>query len=354
MSDVFISYARRDLEHARSLATALALRGWSVWWDRDIPPGASFDDTIEQALAAARCVIVLWSRESLSSRWVRTEASEGLSRDILVPVLLERVVPPLEFRRVEAADLSDWMIGAPHPELDALIRSVGRLLGDPKLGIAEAIEADGRVPALGATVLHRRALVIGCLIGGAAAAVVFGYAGWTYVNNERHVTTEDQLLEAPPITAASDESFRVNLLAESNGARLVEAPAASWAIPLDENSPGEFIGVGGDDINAEAIYAFKGDQLASFDRFEIFVPGTASETIRDFELLGSNDLAPESFRLIGRFQVRNMLVVDSPYQRFTFPSVTARYLKFRLISSYHGGYTFLTRFRLLGTLDGSC
>jgi len=85
MSDIFISYARADKHKAELLADAFSRKGWSVWWDRQIPPGQSFDDTIESALNSARCVIVLWSTHSVSSRWVKTEAAEGADRGILFP-----------------------------------------------------------------------------------------------------------------------------------------------------------------------------------------------------------------------------------------------------------------------------
>ena len=55
MSDIFISYARADKEKAELLANAFSRKGWSVWWDREIPPGKSFDETIENALNSARC-----------------------------------------------------------------------------------------------------------------------------------------------------------------------------------------------------------------------------------------------------------------------------------------------------------
>ena len=61
MSDIFISYARPDRDRARQMAEALEQRGWSVWWDHEIPPGRNFDDVIEEALGAASCVVVLWS-----------------------------------------------------------------------------------------------------------------------------------------------------------------------------------------------------------------------------------------------------------------------------------------------------
>src|SRR6476619_1594902 len=71
--DVFISYAKGDRSRAAELASILEPKGLSVWWDRDITPGRTFDDVIEEALTNARSVVVLWSAESVKSRWVRTE-----------------------------------------------------------------------------------------------------------------------------------------------------------------------------------------------------------------------------------------------------------------------------------------
>ena len=64
MSDIFISYASADRERAKVIAEALAARGFSVWWDRVIPPGRQFDEVIEVAVDASRCVVVLWSKTS--------------------------------------------------------------------------------------------------------------------------------------------------------------------------------------------------------------------------------------------------------------------------------------------------
>lgn len=53
MAEVFISYTSADRDRAKALAEALAAQGWSVWWDRTIPPGRMFDEVIEEALDAA-------------------------------------------------------------------------------------------------------------------------------------------------------------------------------------------------------------------------------------------------------------------------------------------------------------
>ena len=109
VSDIFISYSKSDRGKAEVLAKSLEREGWSVWWDPKIPPGKTFDEVIGQALDVAKCVVVLWSKNSASSDWVKTEASEGMRRGILIPALIEDDVKiPLEFRRHHASRLTDW------------------------------------------------------------------------------------------------------------------------------------------------------------------------------------------------------------------------------------------------------
>src|SRR4029453_1919872 len=129
MSDIFLSYASEDRQRVAPLVRALERRGWSVWWDRTILPGRTYDIVIEEALEAARCVIVVWSNTSVTSDWVKTEAAEGARRRILVPVALDAVRIPLEFRRIQAAQLMDWRDTDLHPEFEKVIRSVTGLLG---------------------------------------------------------------------------------------------------------------------------------------------------------------------------------------------------------------------------------
>jgi TIR domain len=141
MTDVFISYSSSDRAVAQTVALGLQAQGLTVWWDRDIQPGRQFDQVIEAALDAAQCVVVLWSAQATESAWVRNEASEALRRDRLVPALIETNVRiPLEFRRVQAADLTGWLVtpntvtagtgGArSNAEWDAFCGAIKRLLG---------------------------------------------------------------------------------------------------------------------------------------------------------------------------------------------------------------------------------
>jgi hypothetical protein len=129
MNEIFISYKSSDKARVKILVEALERQGWSVWWDREIPPGKTFDQVIEEALNAAKCVIVVWSKESVVSDWVKTEASEGARRGVLVPVLIDDVKIPLEFRRIQAAWLVDWQGALSHPGFEQLTEAVAGILG---------------------------------------------------------------------------------------------------------------------------------------------------------------------------------------------------------------------------------
>ncbi len=135
MSDIFISYASEDRPKAKLLALGLMQSGWTVWWDRNILPGDTYDKVIETELASASCVVVLWTASSVASRWVRAEAGEALDRGVLLPALLEDISIPLVFRHVQAADLCDWQGETSHPGFrqlsEALIRLAPQALMPP-------------------------------------------------------------------------------------------------------------------------------------------------------------------------------------------------------------------------------
>jgi len=131
MADIFISYSSRDQERAKRIANALESCGWSVWWDRKITTGQAFDEAIERELEAAKCVIVLWSQESIGSEWVKSEASVAAERSVIVPALIDRVKLPLEFRRKQTADLVGWDGSIRHEGFKALCKGVAdKVLAD--------------------------------------------------------------------------------------------------------------------------------------------------------------------------------------------------------------------------------
>jgi hypothetical protein len=166
--DVFISYAREDRDRARVLADALEERGWSVWWDRKMIAGQTFDHAIEQQLEAAGSVVVLWSEHSVASEWVRNEAAVAAERDTLVPALIDRVRPPLEFRRRHTADLTGWTGDPADPEFLALCGGIAARSRAPHAPVTRALAR--HEPAR-----YRRIAVVAL---GVLATIAVAFGGW--------------------------------------------------------------------------------------------------------------------------------------------------------------------------------
>jgi Tol biopolymer transport system component len=108
MPDIFLSYCREDQDTARRFAQGLEQEGFSVWWDQALSAGESFDQVTERTLKEARAVVVLWTRRSVQSRWVRSEATLADRYGTLVPVMLEPCDRPIMFELTHTADLAGW------------------------------------------------------------------------------------------------------------------------------------------------------------------------------------------------------------------------------------------------------
>ena len=130
MTQIFVSYASEDRARVAPLVRVLEEHGWHVWWDRRLEAGGTYDADIERAVDDSTCILVVWSAHSVGSRWVRAEAHEGLERDILVPVVIDDVRPPLVFRQVQTAQLHGWPDARPAGPLREMLDSVTALLGD--------------------------------------------------------------------------------------------------------------------------------------------------------------------------------------------------------------------------------
>ncbi len=124
--DIFLSYANQDRDAAARIAHGLDNAGYRVWWDADIPAGAHYPKFIEDALKSAACVIVVWSRHSTVSRWVRNEADWGAEKGSLVPVIIDDAEIPWEFRNIQTLSLTGWT-GDPNDAVFAkLVSGVSR------------------------------------------------------------------------------------------------------------------------------------------------------------------------------------------------------------------------------------
>ena len=177
---LFLSYGRADRVVAERLGDALKKAGFDVWWDALIEGGAVFTKSIETALDAADAVIVLWSKTSIESDWVRDEAGRGRDRKRLIPVSIDGSEPPLGFRQYHAIDLSKWNGTAKADAFGRLVASIhatasGAATAPLPLVATPTTSRRGVLAAgLGATVIAAGGGIIAWktgLIGGAGPAV---------------------------------------------------------------------------------------------------------------------------------------------------------------------------------------
>jgi TolB-like protein len=106
--DIFLSYNRDDQAIARRFAEEFEGKGFSVWWDQTLRSGEAYDEVTEGALRGAKAVVVLWSKKSVVSRWVRAEATLADRNRTLVPAMIEPCERPIMFELTQTADLSKW------------------------------------------------------------------------------------------------------------------------------------------------------------------------------------------------------------------------------------------------------
>lgn len=370
MADIFISYASPDKERAKVLTECLSERGHSVWWDRTIPPGRVFDEVIQEALHEARCVIVLWSAASVGSNWVKTEASEAVAQNKLVPALIDAVLPPIEFKRIQSADLSGWAGEADHPEYLKLVSSVERLLKNPPGAAASRPmpPAPAAKPRSSSRLMALKAIALAGAVGlGAFAALRWSAppapsGAQPVPTQQARVAAETgggapapatPAAPAPPAPVADAaarppaQSRRTNLLSPAEGGEIVTAPHERWTLVVDGNEDTyAWVEAG------EAVFAFKNGRAATFDTFAVLIPSASDNNLRDFELLVANDPGG-AYQSLGTFSTQNIRIMRNPYQEFRFAPVKARYLKLRSLKNHSGsaGAVIAYEFQLYGTLE---
>ena len=95
MSDVFISYSRRDIAFARLIREALQQSQIDTWidWDR-IPVGERWWQEITEAIEGANVFMLIISRNSLGSKVCRDEIELALANHKrIVPILVDQLTP---------------------------------------------------------------------------------------------------------------------------------------------------------------------------------------------------------------------------------------------------------------------
>jgi TolB-like protein len=144
--DIFISYARSTDPQAEAIAEGLRALGFEVWRDDALPAHRAYSDVIEERLAAAKAVVVVWSAEAVKSHWVRSEADRARLDGKIVQVAVETVRLPMPFDQIQCADLSSWTGEAAHAGWRKAVASISDLASggptSPELAAPRPTPAD--------------------------------------------------------------------------------------------------------------------------------------------------------------------------------------------------------------------
>lgn len=134
MPNIFISYARATEATAEKIAMALREQGFDVWRDDQLPPHRVYADVIQERIASAAAVIVVWSADAVRSHWVRSEADHGRIAGKLVQVSIDDCALPMPFDQIQCVPLAAWSGDAAAPEMRKLADSIADLAGRSAAG----------------------------------------------------------------------------------------------------------------------------------------------------------------------------------------------------------------------------
>jgi hypothetical protein len=109
---VFVSHASQDKRIASRVAMGLKAFDYDTWYDDwELLPGDSIVDRIEVAISQTDVLLVLLSKSSVGSKWVRRELSAGLARQLsgkgvmVIPVVVEDCEIPDMLANTKYVDL---------------------------------------------------------------------------------------------------------------------------------------------------------------------------------------------------------------------------------------------------------
>ena len=108
MTKIFVSYSRKDIGFARTLARDLEKAGYDVWWDlTDLRGGDDWLRVIPAAIESSEFILVVLSPNSVLSDWVKKEYTQALSLGKkIIPIMLTRSSVPFALNTINYVDFT--------------------------------------------------------------------------------------------------------------------------------------------------------------------------------------------------------------------------------------------------------
>lgn len=320
MADIFISYKREDGAACAAFADALVAQGYTVWFDRDIREGDSWDRTIEREIGSASAVLVLWSRRSRESDWVRNEARFAKQASRLLPVRIEHCELPLEFAAIQTVDVFDLRSFVSTPGWGRLLDRVDAMIGRPRPGAIHGFSPEfiAQAPEPGPTPspYHRLLFIIAVSLAVIATGVV-GMAGYL---QQRPMAAIEQPLAASPSPQTTPDTISATAAPLPGPQPALPTPTPAQAAGPSVSAEANVEEVEGDTPCERAQFeiaaqpAYVGQYTVQFDPNSARLSRQAQQVVReaaDFYLARST---PTVVRVIGerrrRQVVRDLLIAQ--------------------------------------------
>lgn len=130
MADVFISYSRNDVRSAVIIKDIIERHGYSAWHDESIKKDEEWRYQIEAQLEISKCIIVIWTEDSVASKWVREEAQYALDAQKYIGITFDALKPPIGFRELQLNNL-DRDFDRTGPAIENIIERIEQATGRP-------------------------------------------------------------------------------------------------------------------------------------------------------------------------------------------------------------------------------
>jgi len=127
MSDVFVSYSRRDSEFVHGMVRDLESRGKSVWLDTEgIGDGEVFPEAIRNAIEQSDGFVFVISPDSVASRYCENEVEHALALNKRLVPVLRKPVP--DEALPEAIRVRNWIPCTPDIEAEPALERLAAAL----------------------------------------------------------------------------------------------------------------------------------------------------------------------------------------------------------------------------------
>jgi len=152
-------------------------------------------------------------------------------------------------------------------------------------------------------------------------------------------------------TIAATSGSDINLLAPEEGGQLLAAPSESWR-KITSGKEDDWIEIKvGSDADSDAVYAFKDKKPARFHKLTVLISGSNDYNPKEIDVLAGTEGPNGSFSPVGKCKLTNRLLFETRYQECELPPTTARFVRLKVLSSYHfNAWAHLPQIRLLGRL----